>query len=242
MLKQRWPELDSEKLPKAGGTMTGALTLPAGVLNNASGTERPIYFLTSGSNRWEIRADPSVESGGNAGSDFQLLRYNDSGTFIGVPIQISRATGLTTLESLTVSGPATASGGLTTSAVALTADFNSIKWDTHWRATRDTAAASDGNLVFQHSTDNFSTAFNVMVLEADGSVALNVVTANLLTLGKWCDCLPGFQCRNDALKPRPRRAGNVERSCVRNHAHRFSCRQRLDQQWLSGWSYRCYSV
>ncbi|WP_051264105.1 hypothetical protein [Rhizobium leucaenae] len=167
----------SARVAKAGDTMTGALTAPSVVLNNAAGTERPIYFLTSGSNRWEARAEPSAETGANAGSDFQILRYGDNGSFLGAPFQINRATGLTTLESLAVSGPATASN------LSLTGDFTQVKFDTHWRVTRDTVAGSDGGLVFQHSTDNFATAVTSMTLQSSGFVALNGMSANSIAMG-----------------------------------------------------------
>lgn len=47
---------------------------------------------TSG-RRWAIRANSTTEAGANAGTDFQLLNYDDSGTLIGTTIGVERATG-----------------------------------------------------------------------------------------------------------------------------------------------------
>jgi hypothetical protein len=55
-----------------------------------------IYFQTSGSARWLIMSDNTSESGSNAGSNFYLGRYSDSGTWIDNVIQITRSNALTT--------------------------------------------------------------------------------------------------------------------------------------------------
>ncbi len=43
--------------------------------------------------RWSVRADTNAESGSNAGSNFQIIRYSDSGEAIDAPIFIDRLSG-----------------------------------------------------------------------------------------------------------------------------------------------------
>ncbi|MFE7980602.1 hypothetical protein ACFUZA_00220 [Streptomyces cellulosae] len=47
--------------------------------------------------RWKIRTTGETESGGGAGSNFQIVRYDDTGTFVDNPLVISRSTGNVTL-------------------------------------------------------------------------------------------------------------------------------------------------
>lgn len=89
------------------------LVVPTGaVLSLASnaGVPRIIYFATLVSSvpklRWSIDANTAAETGtGNAGSNFDIVRYNDAGTPFDTPLTISRSTGqITTSTSLNVTG------------------------------------------------------------------------------------------------------------------------------------------
>jgi hypothetical protein len=53
--------------------------------------------MGTASRRWVLRATNETESGANAGTNFQLARYDDSGAFIDTPIVVSRSTGNVTL-------------------------------------------------------------------------------------------------------------------------------------------------
>lgn len=71
-----------------------------GVLRMAAsaGTEKAIEFNLdsfgdSTLRRWKIRTNNTAESGSNVGSDFQIVRYNDSGVSQDSPIEITRSTG-----------------------------------------------------------------------------------------------------------------------------------------------------
>jgi hypothetical protein len=58
--------------------------------------------------RWSMNmGDPTNETGSNAGTDFTINRFADSGSVLpGNPIKISRATGIVTLDNgLTMNGP-----------------------------------------------------------------------------------------------------------------------------------------
>lgn len=64
----------------------------------AGGSEKAIEFNhdyegSTGFRRWRIRATAEAESTGNLGTNFQIARYDDAGTFVDNPVVISRATG-----------------------------------------------------------------------------------------------------------------------------------------------------
>jgi hypothetical protein len=109
--------VDSDVVHTAGTeTITGSKTFSSTVtftngsptVNNASGNP---YFVSNasdttaervtgslfqrrGSNRWVVAKIANAESGSNAGSDFHIIRYDDSGAQLGTaPLSIIRSTG-----------------------------------------------------------------------------------------------------------------------------------------------------
>lgn len=96
---------------KAGDTMTGQLLIsyasPNLVVNatsgpssivlsqSASGTGNGnfIQLRTQSSVRWLFGSNTVPETGSNAGTDFIIQRFSDSGTFIDQPLTITRSTG-----------------------------------------------------------------------------------------------------------------------------------------------------
>lgn len=71
-------------------------------INGTVGTTREIQFGNTLSDnlapdltniRWGLRTDSTAESGSNVGSDFSIVRYNDSGASIDNPLTIKRSTG-----------------------------------------------------------------------------------------------------------------------------------------------------
>ena len=89
----------------SGGDIQQALRLSA-----SAGFEKPIEWAndTDGvGKRWKLRATSETEAGSNAGTNMQLLRYNDSGVLIDIPFQVNRATG-----QVTVGGTGGTSAGL----------------------------------------------------------------------------------------------------------------------------------
>lgn len=104
-----------EYLPLAGGTLTGGLSLnynsPTFSLNKTAAAQiNGIYSYLSGATRWGILpGDSAPESGGNAGSNFDIARFSDSGTFIDMPLTISRSNGIVAFaNSPTAPTPGTA--------------------------------------------------------------------------------------------------------------------------------------
>jgi hypothetical protein len=103
----------ASKVSKTGDTMSGSLTIsvsvsPALTLNKTSGYNI-IQGHTNGMQRWFVAiGDSAVETGSNVGSDFSIYRYSDASGYLGVPLSISRATGILT------TGPIYTPGGLWT--------------------------------------------------------------------------------------------------------------------------------
>lgn len=63
----------------------------------AAGTYASLALTTSTNRRWAIEKDGVAESGSNAGSNLNVVRYNDAGTWIDIPLSISRSTGVVSL-------------------------------------------------------------------------------------------------------------------------------------------------
>ena len=75
-------------------------------LSSPSGNHKPIEFNhdsegATASRRWAVRANSTTESGANAGTDFQIINYDDSGNLLSQAIHIARATGTVVLGSAT---------------------------------------------------------------------------------------------------------------------------------------------
>ena len=82
------------------GTLAADLTinktLPSLILNKSSAsTNINIIGRNNGVTRWNIvLGDGASETGGNTGSDFDMNRYSDAGSFIDTPIYIKRSDGV----------------------------------------------------------------------------------------------------------------------------------------------------
>jgi hypothetical protein len=109
-------------MPATGGTLTGDVTIAptSGNANlllkkPASGGSNDIIGYTAALPRWLIRLGNEVpETGGNAGSDFSIWRYNDAGDGATVALSINRATRATTITGATTINGATAFNGTST--------------------------------------------------------------------------------------------------------------------------------
>jgi hypothetical protein len=75
------------------------------VIDSDAGQNRIISYRTSGLQRFGLYVNNVVETGFSAGSNFQIRRYDDTGTFAGTPFSIIRSTRQVTIpEGLTLSG------------------------------------------------------------------------------------------------------------------------------------------
>jgi len=74
-------------------------------LRGAAGFARQLAFLTGGDERWTISANNSAEIGGEEGSDFEIARWDDAGSFLDTPFKIERLSGnVTFLYDIIVTG------------------------------------------------------------------------------------------------------------------------------------------
>ncbi len=87
------------KLSKTGDTLTGDLTIkkdgPQLILDDTDASMMAIRGQRNEKDRWVMRlGNGEAETGANAGSNFDLIRYDDAGGVLGVPLVINRASGL----------------------------------------------------------------------------------------------------------------------------------------------------
>jgi hypothetical protein len=114
-------------LPLSGGNLSGPLNVTNGlgvaaasgqdaalVLSRASGHAATIDGFTGNSPRWQVLlGDANPETGGNAGSNFAIGRFDDGGTVIDQPLAIIRSTGWTVIQNLEVPGQVACYGAIT---------------------------------------------------------------------------------------------------------------------------------
>lgn len=92
--------VDLTVMPKgAGAVRIGSNTAGYSLIMNGQATAtRAFQWRTANLNRWSIQMG-NAESGANAGSDFQLYRFDDAGVLVSAPLLISRATGQVTVQN-----------------------------------------------------------------------------------------------------------------------------------------------
>ena len=96
-------------LPLAGGTLTGNVDIQPLSGNAAlrfhtaaAGGQNNLAAYIGANPRWVMNlSDGAAESGGNAGSNFALLRCTDAGAGIDSPLTIERKTGAVTIKGVT---------------------------------------------------------------------------------------------------------------------------------------------
>lgn len=89
-----------------GGTATVGTNSSAGfqAMNGPAGAAKEFTLQTAGVGRWLFGATNEAESGSNAGSNFFIQSDTDAGGFLALPLVINRASGVTTLTGLSVTG------------------------------------------------------------------------------------------------------------------------------------------
>jgi len=112
-------DADARYVNLTGDNMTGTLNVLDQIaahsatnafvrVNSVVGNFSVFGGQKAGKNRWEIYPGNSeAETGGNTGSNFNIVRVDDAGTTIlGYPLTINRATGTATFEKNIIIGPA----------------------------------------------------------------------------------------------------------------------------------------
>jgi len=144
------------------GNSTGAGSF---FVSGAATFNRSLYFQTAFSTRWQIRVDSTSESGSSAGSNFAINRYNDSGTSLGSALTINRATGLTTLESLSV--PSIDLGNTDTTITRVSAGVAAIEGKTI-ALNGTTEVLTTGSINLGNASDTTITRFAAGVAQIEG--------------------------------------------------------------------------
>lgn len=72
-----------------GGNVAGDIDL-----NFVAGNPRGIHWKTAAGYRWYAFANGATETGGNAGSDLSIARFDDRGAYLDTALTIARATGV----------------------------------------------------------------------------------------------------------------------------------------------------
>lgn len=91
-----------------------AVAGPQILVNGAAANVRDMVGQTAGVARWKLRlGNSTAESGSNAGSNFNLLAYDDAGALIDTPLTLTRAAAgvFTVARPLTATGTMKATGG-----------------------------------------------------------------------------------------------------------------------------------
>lgn len=87
-----------------------------------------IRLRTGANTRWELRKNYTAESGSNAGSNFELMAYDDAGTPLSTPLTITRSTG-----AFSITGDVS----VTKSSAMLTINAAGTTTPTYFRVYRD---------------------------------------------------------------------------------------------------------
>lgn len=95
---------------RIGQNASISISGPSGNTNKYFGIE------TSGAIRWAVGGTSTAESGGNAGTDFSIARFNDSGVYQNIPVYIQRSTGNIGINQSSASYPLDVSGTVHASA------------------------------------------------------------------------------------------------------------------------------
>lgn len=90
--------IDNKFAPSGAGivvqTDASGKALVTGIhVEQPAGNIRYVSYFSGTSQRWSSGANSDAETGGNAGSAYSIIRYDDSGNSIDVPLQISRSSG-----------------------------------------------------------------------------------------------------------------------------------------------------
>jgi hypothetical protein len=82
-------------LLNAANTWSGAQTFGNSgiVLNGDGGTNRQFLIQSGFVNRWVYGVEGSAEAGSNAGTNYIIARFSDAGSFLDIPLTITRSTG-----------------------------------------------------------------------------------------------------------------------------------------------------
>jgi hypothetical protein len=122
-------------LPLSGGTVDGDVHIGTNTstralyLDGIASSHHTVHLTVAGINRWMFGLNgATAETGGNAGSDFMIKRYTDTGGQVDNPFSIARATGLVTISALNVGGSITAGGEILAPQLGVNSVLSGANW------------------------------------------------------------------------------------------------------------------
>jgi hypothetical protein len=180
------------------GTNSGTGTIEGPRVNGASGSVRAFVWQTAGVKRWYMRANGTGESGSNAGSDWELNAYDDSGNLLATPIKVTRSNGTVTVAGALaqnahrVSGNAAvtvAAGSQSASAAAASNGANDSSGTVNTTAVASPAAGTIAAITYASAyaatptvtvtPRNAATAAAGLYVTGEGAGGFSVATANV---------------------------------------------------------------
>jgi hypothetical protein len=194
------------------------------VINGATSKNRVLFFQTAGVNRWVFNTNNTAESGSNAGSDLFIGRYSDAGAYLATSVSINRSTGLTSLESLAVTGTSTLSDNITVNKASGTAQltlntatannryvqFNTnavARWLIGASGSAETGSDAGSNFfIARYSDAGANTGYPLQIDRSTGIIALengitlNNATSNLINFNTAGTAVPSFTTRSAGTK------------------------------------------
>lgn len=148
-------------------------------INNTSNTVGGgIQWSNALSQRWSIATSHTPETGGNVGTDLGFFSYSDTGSFIGEPITITRATGNVIFSgNISVSANLTAGNATLANAnVSGTANLVNL-------LSPNTTTYANGGLIVASANQNFNNTATINVgITANGTQANIAFNANLTAI------------------------------------------------------------
>lgn len=166
------------------GDVAVARTSAAAVFTLSASTlqDRILRWSTAGVRRWDLTADGGAEAGSDAGSDWALRSYDDSGNYLATPIAVTRSDG-----RIALNGPVIFTANPTLPAVGDGNGFQALAGSTFiYGISRyiNSARISSYDSVYieEDATGGIGTGNTYLVWHAGNSPKDTAATANTLAL------------------------------------------------------------
>jgi hypothetical protein len=167
-----------------GVTVAGSLAVNGSAifLSGPVATYRTFYLQTAGQSRWGFTINNAAEAGGNAGSNFTIDAFGDSGAYITSPIQITRASGVVTFSASPLANGLFQSNGPNGSARGMQLyTSGSLRWNVICDSSNEGGGNNGSTFYIQRFTDAGAYIDSpLQILRANGQVWIGslVVSAN----------------------------------------------------------------
>lgn len=150
------------------------------VLNTPAGHANWTIYQRSNLNRWQVGQDSATETGGNAGSDWRLISFDDTGNYLATPMIISRTSSDVTIHRLQAEQIGFFGGALTgVRPVVSGSRAGNVALGSLMSILGGMGFVTDSTTA--GSATDFAAAINIATTTADASVVLNAAAG----FGHW---------------------------------------------------------